>query len=97
MNFSHFRGLLTCLHPCSEAFVFILPETIKDKMPYFIAYKPTRQTSNIYIESYKSREEAKNQYDQLRNTEKRGEIIIPPFFAWTEEIASEVATKIISD
>ena len=64
-------------------------------MPYFIAYKPTVQTSNIYVESYESLEEAERQYKHLKDTEKRGEIIIPPFFSSTEETASEKARKLI--
>jgi hypothetical protein len=64
-------------------------------MPYFIAYKPTVQTSNIYVESYKSLDEAEKQYNHLKNTEARGEVIIAPFFASTEEAASEKARKLI--
>ena len=71
-------------------------QTSLDKeMPYLIAYKPTRQTSNIYVELYKSLENAEKRYDHLKTTEVRGEIIIPPFFARTEEAASEKARKII--
>lgn len=63
-------------------------------MPYFIGFKLTRSTSKIYVESFKSFEKAKKQYDHLKETEEPGEIITPPFFASTEEEAKVKAKRL---
>lgn len=63
-------------------------------MPYFIAYKPTHQTSNIYVEPFRDLEMAHKKYAHLTNTKSLDEIIIPPFFASTEEEAREKARKL---
>ena len=62
-------------------------------MPYYIGYKPSRQTSNIYIESYESLDEATDTYAHLKKSEYPGEIILSPFFADTEEEAREKAKE----
>jgi hypothetical protein len=66
-------------------------------VPYFIGFKLTRSTSKIYVESFKSLEKAKKQYDHLKETEEPGEIITPPFFADSEDEAREKAKKLIPD
>ena len=65
-------------------------------MPYFIAYKPFRLTSNLYIESYKSLDVAADKHAHLKKTEYPGEIISTPFFASTEEEAKEKAKELLS-
>lgn len=74
---------------------FYKPNIIENALPYFIAYKPPQLTRNIYVEAYKSLEKAEKRYDHMKKFEERGEIIIPPFFADTEEVASEKARKLI--
>lgn len=59
-------------------------------MPCWIEYEVSRQTSNIFLGSFRNHEEAKKGYDYLKNTEYPGAIVIPPFFADTEEAREEV-------
>ena len=66
-------------------------------MPYFIGFKLTHGTSKIYIESYRSLQKAKKQYDHLKETEEPDEIITPPFFADSEDEARKKAKKLIPD
>jgi hypothetical protein len=66
-------------------------------LPYWLGYKLSRQTSNIFLGSFSNHEEAKERYDYLKNTEYPGEIVTPPFFADTEEEAREKVKEFIPD
>ena len=64
-------------------------------MSYWIGYKLFRQTSNLYVESFGNYEEAMKHYGHLKKTALPGEVITPPFLAWSEDDAREEAKKLM--
>ena len=58
-------------------------------MQYWIGYKVSAEASHIFLVSFRSPEEAKNEYDHLKRTDVPGEILTPPFTADTKNEARE--------
>ena len=66
-------------------------------MPYWVAYKMSSKASIIYVESFRTYEEAEKHYKLLKETALPSEILIPPFPAETEDKAREKAKKLITE
>ena len=66
-------------------------------MSYWVGYRVSSNASLLYVESFKSYEDASRHYSRLRQNILPGEILIPPFLARTEEKAREEARKLITN
>ena len=64
-------------------------------MPYFIGYKTTPQTRNLYLESFENIEKAKKKYDALKEIKYRKDIYTSPFFSDSVNEAFEEVKKLL--